>query len=73
VKGDLAELQKNAKGPETSSFLTFQYNLLTRASYFQQSWDQASLPAEAQTIYSAVSKLFAGELTGSQFAKALNG
>jgi ABC-type glycerol-3-phosphate transport system substrate-binding protein len=73
VKGDLAELQKNAKGPETSSLLTFQYNLLTHASYFQQSWDQAALPAETQTIYSAVSKLFAGELTGAQFAKALNG
>jgi raffinose/stachyose/melibiose transport system substrate-binding protein len=73
VKGDLAELQHYAKGPETSAFLTWQYHLLAGASYFQQSWDQAALPSETQAIYSAVSKLFAGELTGQQFASALNG
>jgi raffinose/stachyose/melibiose transport system substrate-binding protein len=73
VKGDLAQLQHYAKGPETSAFLTWQYHLLAGASYFQQSWDQAALPSETQAIYSAVSKLFAGELTGAQFASALNG
>ena len=61
------------QGPETSAFLTWQYHLLAGASYFQQSWDQAALPSETQAIYSAVSKLFAGELTGQQFASALNG
>jgi len=46
---------------------------LAKSTYFQQSWDQASLPTETQAIYSAVSKLFAGELTGKQFAAAMNG
>jgi raffinose/stachyose/melibiose transport system substrate-binding protein len=73
VRGDLAELQKYAKGPETSAFLTWQYQLLAKSTYFQQSWDQASLPAETQTIYNAVSKLFAGQISGQQFARAMNG
>ena len=73
VRGDVAELQKYAKGPETSAFLTWQYQLLARSTYFQQSWDQAALPSETQAIYSAVSKLFAGQISGQQFATALNG
>lgn len=72
VRGVLSELQKYAKGPETANFLSWQYHLLANSSYFQQSWDQASLPAKTQAIYTAVSKLFAGQLTGSQFAAAMS-
>ena len=66
VKGALPHLQKYARGPETFAFLTFQYSMLEEASYFQQSWDQAALPSQNNTIYDAVGKLFAGQLNGTQ-------
>jgi raffinose/stachyose/melibiose transport system substrate-binding protein len=73
VKGVLPQLKKYAKGPETFDFLKFQYDMLANAKYFQQSWDQAALPSQNNAIYNAVSKLFAGQLNGTQFATAMNG
>jgi raffinose/stachyose/melibiose transport system substrate-binding protein len=73
VKGVLADLKKYAKGPEGFDFLKFQYTMLSKASYFQQSWDQASLPSQNTAIYDAVSNLLAGKLNGVQFATAMNG
>ncbi|NJQ16282.1 ABC transporter substrate-binding protein [Streptomyces bohaiensis] len=54
-------------------FARFQYDLITEASAFTQSWDQA-LPNRAATeMMNAVDDLFSGGLTAQEFADTLRG
>lgn len=52
-------------------WLSFQADLVKTAPRFQLSWDQALAPAPAQTLLTALSKLFLGEYGPRDFADAM--
>jgi raffinose/stachyose/melibiose transport system substrate-binding protein len=52
-------------------WLAFQADLVKNAPKFQLSWDQALPPAPAQSLLTALSKLFLGQYGPRQFADAM--
>jgi raffinose/stachyose/melibiose transport system substrate-binding protein len=68
VKGtqDLLAKDKNA------DFLTFTYDIASKAKTFAQSWDQALTPTPAETLLDNIVKLFQLSISPQQFADNLN-
>jgi raffinose/stachyose/melibiose transport system substrate-binding protein len=62
---------KLASSPD-AAFLQFVFNLTSQAPNFQQSWDQALSPAQAETLLNNIDQLFLLKITPEQFATAMN-
>jgi raffinose/stachyose/melibiose transport system substrate-binding protein len=62
---------KLASSPD-APFLQFVYNLAKDAPNFQQSWDQALSPAQAEKLLNNIDQLFLLKITPEQFASAMN-
>jgi raffinose/stachyose/melibiose transport system substrate-binding protein len=63
---------KLASSPD-AAFLQFVYNMTSQAPNFQQSWDQALSPAQAEALLNNIDQLFSLKITPEQFATAMNG
>ncbi|MEW1958168.1 extracellular solute-binding protein [Kineococcus sp. NPDC059986] len=70
VKGSDAQFASAA--PDDADFLKFVYDAATEAKNFQQSWDQALSPTEAETLLDNIEKLFGLAITPQQFATNMN-
>jgi len=57
---------------EDKAYLDFIYNLITTAPNFQQSWDQALSPTQADALLTNIDKLFLLQVSPDQFATAMN-
>ena len=66
-----AAQSKLASSPD-AAFLQFVYNTTAQAPNFQQSWDQALSPAQAETLLNNIDQLFLLKITPEQFASAMN-
>jgi raffinose/stachyose/melibiose transport system substrate-binding protein len=66
-----AAQSKLASSPD-APFLQFVYNMTAQAPNFQQSWDQALSPAQAETLLNNIDQLFLLKITPEQFATAMN-
>jgi raffinose/stachyose/melibiose transport system substrate-binding protein len=62
---------KLASSPD-AAFLQFVFNLTNQAPNFQQSWDQALSPAQAEALLNNIDQLFLLKITPEQFATAMN-
>ena len=58
---------------EDSDFLSTVYNMTADAPNFQQSWDQALSPGQADAMLSNLDLIFLGEQTPEEFAAIMNG
>jgi raffinose/stachyose/melibiose transport system substrate-binding protein len=63
---------KLASSPD-APFLQFVYNMTSQAPNFQQSWDQALSPAQAEALLNNIDQLFSLKITPEEFATAMNG
>jgi len=63
---------KLASSPD-APFLQFVFNMAKDAPNFQQSWDQALSPAQAEKLLNNIDQLFLLKITPEQFASAMNG
>ena len=68
VKGAESKL---ASSPD-AAFLQFVFNMAKDAPNFQQSWDQALSPAQAEKLLNNIDQLFLLKITPEQFASAMN-
>lgn len=59
-------------GSEDAKFLQFTYDMVEQAPAFQQSWDQALSPAQAEALLTNIDQLFLVKITPEQFATAMN-
>lgn len=59
-------------GSEDAKFLQFTYEMVEQAPAFQQSWDQALSPAQAEALLTNIDQLFLVKITPQQFATAMN-
>ncbi|PRY13365.1 extracellular solute-binding protein [Kineococcus rhizosphaerae] len=59
-------------GSDDADWLTFVYDLASKAPSFQQSWDQALSPTQAEALLDNIEKLFGLSVTPQQFADAMN-
>jgi len=59
-------------GTEDEEWLQFIYDTASGAASFQQSWDQALSPTEAETLLDNIEKLFGLAITPQEFADAMN-
>jgi raffinose/stachyose/melibiose transport system substrate-binding protein len=66
-----AAATKLASSPD-APFLQFVFNLTSQAPNFQQSWDQALSPAQAEALLNNIDQLFLLKITPEQFASAMN-
>jgi raffinose/stachyose/melibiose transport system substrate-binding protein len=66
-----AAQSKLASSPDAAA-LQFVYNTTAQAPNFQQSWDQALSPAQAETLLNNIDQLFLLKITPEQFASAMN-
>lgn len=57
---------------EDADWLKFQYDIASNAKSFQQSWDQALPPTQAEVLLDNIAKLFQLSITPQQFADNLN-
>lgn len=57
---------------EDAGFLEFVYELVDSAPNFQQSWDQALSPTQADTLLNQIDQLFLLQIKPEQFAEAMN-
>jgi raffinose/stachyose/melibiose transport system substrate-binding protein len=55
-----------------AKFLQLVYDLVSKAPNFQQSWDQALSPTQAEALLNNIDKLFLLESSPDQFASAMN-
>jgi raffinose/stachyose/melibiose transport system substrate-binding protein len=55
-----------------AAFLQFVFNMVKDAPNFQQSWDQALSPAQAEKLLNNIDQLFLLKITPEQFASAMN-
>lgn len=62
---------KIASSPD-APFLKFVFTLISEAPNFQQSWDQALSPVQADTLLSTIDQLFLTDITPEQFASKMN-
>jgi raffinose/stachyose/melibiose transport system substrate-binding protein len=68
VKGVDAKLAGSPNAP----FLQFVYGLVSTAPNFQQSWDQALSPTQAEALLNNIDQLFLLKIGPDQFATAMN-
>jgi len=68
VKGAESKLASSPDAP----FLQFVFNMAKEAPNFQQSWDQALSPAQAEKLLNNIDQLFLLKITPEQFASAMN-
>jgi len=68
LKGTQDQLEKN----KNADFVTFLYDIATKAKVFAQSWDQALSPTAAETLLDNIVKLFQLSVNPQQFADNLN-
>jgi raffinose/stachyose/melibiose transport system substrate-binding protein len=68
VKGVESKL---ASSPD-AAFLQFVFNMVKDAPNFQQSWDQALSPAQAEKLLNNIDQLFLLKITPEEFASAMN-
>ena len=77
VKSGQVPIVKAAESKLASSpdapFLQFVFNMANQAPNFQQSWDQALSPAQAEELLNNIDQLFLLKITPEQFATAMNG
>ena len=59
-------------GSGDAKFLQLVYDLVSKAPAFQQSWDQALSPTQAEALLNNIDKLFLLESSPDQFATAMN-
>jgi raffinose/stachyose/melibiose transport system substrate-binding protein len=59
-------------GSPDAKFLQLVYDLVSKAPNFQQSWDQALSPSQAEALLNNIDKLFLLESSPDQFATAMN-
>jgi raffinose/stachyose/melibiose transport system substrate-binding protein len=62
---------KLADSPD-APFLQYVFNMINEAPNFQQSWDQALSPAQAERLLNNIDQLFLLKITPEQFADAMN-
>jgi raffinose/stachyose/melibiose transport system substrate-binding protein len=55
-----------------AKFLQMTFDMVKNAPSFQQSWDQALSPAQADTLLNTIDQLFLVKITPDQFASAMN-
>ena len=60
------------KGTKDADFLTFVYDVASKAKVFAQSWDQALSPTAAEILLDNIAKLFQLSISPQQFADNLN-
>ena len=68
VKSAQPKLASSPDGP----FQQFVYDMADQAPNFQQSWDQALSPAQAERLLNNIDQLFLLKITPEQFATAMN-
>jgi raffinose/stachyose/melibiose transport system substrate-binding protein len=68
VKAAQPKLASSPDGP----FQQFVYDMVDQAPNFQQSWDQALSPAQAERLLNNIDQLFLLKITPEQFASAMN-
>lgn len=68
VKAAEAKLASSADAP----FQQFVFDMTSQAPNFQQSWDQALSPAQAERLLNNIDQLFLLKITPEQFATAMN-
>jgi len=68
VKAAEAKLAASPNAP----FLQFVYDMVSSAPNFQQSWDQALSPAQAEALLNNIDQLFLLKINPEQFATAMN-
>ncbi len=59
-------------GSPDAKFLQFTFDLVSQAPAFQQSWDQALSPAQAEAVLNNIDQLFLLKISPDQFATAMN-
>ncbi len=59
-------------GSADAKFLQFIYDFVSKAPNFQQSWDQALSPSQAEELLNNIDKLFLLQSSPEQFATAMN-
>ena len=59
-------------GSPNAPFLQFVYDMVSAAPNFQQSWDQALSPAQAEALLNNIDQLFLLKIGPDQFATAMN-
>jgi raffinose/stachyose/melibiose transport system substrate-binding protein len=59
-------------GGDDADWLKFQYDIASNAKSFQQSWDQALPPTQAEVLLDNIAKLFQLSITPEEFASNLN-
>jgi raffinose/stachyose/melibiose transport system substrate-binding protein len=64
--------QAKLSGSKDAPFLTFVYDIASKAKTFGQSWDQALSPTAAETLLDNIAKLFQLSISPKQFATNLN-
>lgn len=57
---------------DSADFLNFVYTLTSEAPHFQQSWDQALSPVQADALLTNIDKLFLIQMTPKEFATKMN-
>jgi raffinose/stachyose/melibiose transport system substrate-binding protein len=55
-----------------AAFLQMTFDMVKNAPNFQQSWDQALSPAQAEALLNNIDQLFLVKITPEQFATAMN-
>jgi raffinose/stachyose/melibiose transport system substrate-binding protein len=68
VNGSNSQLAKS----DDKEFLTFVYDVASKAKVFAQSWDQALSPTAATVLLDNISKLFQLSISPQQFANNMN-
>jgi raffinose/stachyose/melibiose transport system substrate-binding protein len=59
-------------GSPDAPFLQYVFSMINEAPNFQQSWDQALSPAQAERLLNNIDQLFLLKITPEQFADAMN-
>ena len=59
-------------GSADAKFLQLVYDLVSKAPNFQQSWDQALSPSQAEALLNNIDQLFLLKSSPDQFATAMN-
>jgi raffinose/stachyose/melibiose transport system substrate-binding protein len=59
-------------GSPNAPFLQFIYDMVAAAPNFQQSWDQALSPTQAEALLNNIDQLFLLKIGPDQFATAMN-
>jgi raffinose/stachyose/melibiose transport system substrate-binding protein len=59
-------------GSPNAPFLQFVYGMVSAAPNFQQSWDQALSPTQAEALLNNIDQLFLLKIGPDQFATAMN-